>query len=51
MESQFPHIECYGRRPSKRKRDGRSMRSIAFEAERQPDHCKHVSEAKQPQIL
>lgn len=51
MESQFPHIEGYGRRPSKRKKDGRSMQGVAHEAERRPSHCKHVSEPKQPQIL
>ena len=51
MESQFPHIECYGRRPSKRKRDGRSMRGIAYEAERRPNHCKHVGKPRPPKIL
>jgi hypothetical protein len=51
MESQFPHIECYGRRPSSRKQDGRPMKSIAYEAERRPSHCKHVAAPQPPKIL
>jgi Plasmid recombination enzyme len=51
MESQFPHIEGYGRRASTRKKGGRSMEGVAHEAERRPSHCKHVSEPKPPKIL
>jgi hypothetical protein len=34
MESHFPHIEGYEQRPSKRKKGGRSMEGIAYEAAR-----------------
>lgn len=51
MKFQFAHIEGYGRRPSKRKKDGRSMQGVAYEAERRPSHCAHVSDPKPPTIL
>jgi hypothetical protein len=51
MGSQFVHIEAYGRRPSKRKINGRSMQGIAYEAERRPGYCDHVSEPKEPVLL
>lgn len=51
MQSQFAHIEGYGRRASTRKAGGRSMQGVAYEAERRPSHCKHVSDPKAPKIL
>ena len=51
MESQFPRIEGYGRRPSRRKTNGRSMQGIACEAERRPGFCAHVSSPQPPVIL
>ena len=50
-EFQFPHIEAYGRRASKRKEDGRSMLGVAREAERVHGYCDHVSDPKPPKIL
>jgi hypothetical protein len=51
MESQFPHIEGYGRRASTRKNGGKSMLGIAYEAERRPGFCDHVSAPRPPKIL
>ena len=51
MESQFPRIDGYGRHPSKRKSNGRSMKGIAFEAERQTGYCSHVKHPKPPLTL
>jgi hypothetical protein len=51
IESGFVHIVGYGRRPSKRKSNGRSMQGVAYEAERRPSHCKHVSHPQPPKIL
>ena len=51
MESQFLRIEGYGRHPSKRKSNGRSMEGVAFEAERQTGYCSHVKHPKPPITL
>lgn len=44
---QFIRVESYARQPRK----GVNIRDIAAEAEREPDHCRHVEQPKAPNIL
>jgi hypothetical protein len=51
MESLFARIEGYGRQSSRRKREGRSMQGVAYEAERRPGYCPHVTNPQPPTML
>ena len=44
---QFIRVESYARQPRK----GVNVRDVAAEAEREPDHCRHVESPKPPVVL
>lgn len=51
MSAQFLHMESYARTAGKDKEAGHTIWSIAAEADRRPEACKHVDAPQPPRAL